>query len=186
MADKLNSVRAGYEELGVGDYYETHGDDYVNPHEFSVHQALEAALGTWQLDLSHVLDLACGSGEVTLPLLAKGAGRVDGIDPYTGKAYRRRTGQRAERFTFEQIGAGALSGRRWSLIVCSYALHLVPPSRLPTLCWQLAGLTPQLLVLTPHKRPDIASQWQWDLVGEIYEDRVRARLYRSRLELPSE
>jgi 2-polyprenyl-3-methyl-5-hydroxy-6-metoxy-1,4-benzoquinol methylase len=125
------------------------------------------------------IDLACGSGEVTLALQALGCESVDGIDPYTGEAYRARTGTLAEPFTFEQIAEGALEGRRYSLIVCSYALHLLPASRLPIVAYQLHRIAPALIVLTPHKRPQLREAWGWRLEDEIVVERVRARLYQA-------
>jgi hypothetical protein len=124
-----------------------------------------------------VLDLAAGSGEVTLALRELGAARVDGVDPFTFGAYLSRTGQPAERLTFEDVAAGALAGRHYSLVVCSFALHLLEPSRLPAVCQQLSMVSDALLVLTPHKRPVIRREWGWDLVGEVVVERVRARMY---------
>jgi hypothetical protein len=140
--------------------------------------------GDWILDLSHVLDLAAGSGEVTLALRGLGVGRVEGIDPFTFEAYQARTGQTAGRETFGQIAEGALAGRRYSLIVCSFALHLIEPSRLPKLAQQLADISDRLLILTPHKRPQIRSAWGWEIEREIVVQRVRARLYRSTTRTP--
>jgi 2-polyprenyl-3-methyl-5-hydroxy-6-metoxy-1,4-benzoquinol methylase len=171
-----DDIRPQYERLGVEGFYRTHGSSYRNPHEFAVHRLLEVIRKTTELDLANVLDLACGSGEVTLKLLEFGA-RVHGIDPFTGAAYVERTGQIAEPLTFEDIALGALEGREYSLIVCSFALHLVEPSRLPMLCYQLARVSPKLIVLTPHKRPAIQERWGWKLETEFLEDRVRARVY---------
>ncbi len=172
-----SSLRARYQRLGARRYYEQHGAEYRNPHEAAVRKTLSVAAAAWALDLAQVLDLACGSGEVTLALRALGAGTIDGVDPYTRPAYLLRTGQVAEPFSFEQVAAGALDGRRYSLIVCSYALHLLAPSRLPQLAYQLSRLAPTLLVLTPHKRPALRPEWGWGLAGEMVVDRVRARLY---------
>ena len=173
------ALRHLYERHGVEGYYAQFGDQYRNPHEQRVRAALHAAVAAWQPDLSRVLDLACGSGEATLALHELGAGSVDGIDPYTAGAYQARTGRLSENFTFEAIAAGALAGRRYSLVVCSYALHLLEPSRLPRLAYELSRLAPSLLILTPHKRPAIRPEWGWQLAGEQVVERVRARLYTS-------
>ena len=159
-------------------YYLAHGSSYRNPHEDAVRNALTLANATWSLDLSHVLDLACGSGEATLVLRSLGAGLIDGIDPFTAEAYRQRVGQSAETVRFEEIAAGALAGRTWSTIVCSYALHLVEVSRLPRLCRALAELSPTLVVVTPHKRPVLREGWGWLAAEEIKHDRTRVRCYR--------
>jgi hypothetical protein len=171
------SIRAQYEKHGPSEYYRLHGATYRNPHELAVRAAVHAAAGEWALDLRHVLDLACGSGEATLALWEAGAGRVEGVDPYTAEAYQARTGQAAESLTFEAIAAGALEGRGYSLIVCSYALHLLEESRLPQLAYQLSRAATALLVLTPHKRPHLREGWGWRLMGEQVVQRVRVRYY---------
>ena len=177
------AIRCAYEKHGARAFYERSGSTYRNPHEPQVRRSLEKAVREWPLDLSHVLDLAAGSGEATLILRELGAGRIDGIDPFTFEAYEARVGRACGRDTFEQIAAGALDGRRWSLIVCSFALHLVERSRLPALCYQLSLIAPQLLVLTPHKRPVISAAWGWQLSREMLVQRVRSRLYQSKSSL---
>jgi SAM-dependent methyltransferase len=182
---QVRSIRAEYERLGVERFYAEHGAEYVNRHEDILRDVLRSAVERWTPDLTHVLDLACGSGEATLALRPLGAGRIEGVDPYTGAAYVSRTGQAAEAITFEDIAAGALAGRRYSLIVCSFALHLVEPSRLPRVAYQLSQISPALLLLTPHKRPVLRRDWGWRLEGEFVQARVRARLYLSSLGSPS-
>lgn len=183
MSDRKQptSIRHEYEAHGVAGFYHQSGGDYRNPHEPQIRESLQAIARTWPVDLSNVLDLAAGSGEVTLALRELGAGHIDGIDPFTFEAYLLRTGSVAGRQTFEQIAAGALSGRRYSLIVCSFAMHLIERSRLPGLCETLSQLSGALLILTPHKRPEIRRDWGWKLTDEKVVQRVRSRLYRSTL-----
>ena len=170
-----DSIRHEYEGQGVAEFYRTQGAHYRNPHEPAIREAIQQAVTRWPLDFSHVLDLACGSGEATLILRELGAAHVEGIDPYTGAAYLERTGQTAEALTFEDIAAGALADRRYSLIVCSYALHLVEESRLPLLCYRLAEISRALLIVTPHKRPQIQEAWGWKLEDEFVHKRVHVR-----------
>jgi SAM-dependent methyltransferase len=170
-------VRPLYEAHGAQGYYEQHGADYRNPHEAVVRACLQDALLRWNANTAHVLDLACGSGEVTLCLREAGVASITGVDPYTATAYRARTGQDALPHSFEAIADGVLEGQAFSLIICSFALHLAPASRLPTLCYQLARLAPMLWVLTPHKRPHIAPEWGWRLQEETLIQRVRTRCY---------
>lgn len=173
------SIRGQYERHGAEAYYREHADDYVNPHEPEIGHVLGLAVREWNLDLARVYDLAAGTGEATLALRELGAGDVSGCDPYLFAQYERRVGRPAERFSFADIAAGALAGRNYSLIVCSFALHLAEPSRLPAVCQQLSLIAPALLILTPHKRPEIRSQWGWEKRGELLWARVRCRLYRS-------
>jgi len=162
MADE--AIRNQYQQHGVRGYYEQFGATYRNPHEAHVRAAVRDALERWPLATSAVLDLACGSGEVTLALREAGVTHITGVD-----------------YTFEQIGDGALGEQRYSLIVCSFALHLVELSRLPVVAYQLARIAEHLLVLTPHKRPDLKAAWGWQLIGEVANEHVRSRCYGSTL-----
>lgn len=173
------AIRAGYEREGPAAFYQRHGADYRNPHEAILREVLDMALASWQPDLSRVLDLACGSGEVTLALHER-SGVVEGVDPYTSAAYLARTGLQAVPYSFEQIAWGALAGRHYSLIVCSFALHLLEESRLPAFSYALSRLAPALLVVTPLKRPRLLPAWGWLEQGEILHRRVRARYYQAR------
>jgi hypothetical protein len=173
------SIRHAYESLGVARFYREKGKAYRNPHEPQIRACLNHAAREWKLDLSHALDLAAGSGEVTLALRELGAGHIDAMDPFTFDAYHHRTGAAATRESFEQIASGAISDRRYSLVVCSFAMHLVERSRLPGLCGALRCITDSLLILTPHKRPEIREDWGWKLTQETVIQRVRMRLYQS-------
>ncbi|MGC0418904.1 SAM-dependent methyltransferase [Embleya sp. AB8] len=179
----MDKIRPAYEELGAEGFYLRHGSAYRNPHEPRVRAVLAEVLAEPVAAepelLADVLDLACGSGEATLALRELGARAVTGIDPFTGAAYRERTGQDAEALRFEQIAAGALAGRSHSLVVCSYALHLLAESRLPALAYALSEVTSAFLVVTPHKRPVLRPEWGWHLGREVLVDRARARLYRT-------
>jgi hypothetical protein len=173
------SLRDRYQSLGVERFYREHGASYRNPHEANVGAALGVAVKL--LDISkeqRVLDLCCGSGEVTLALHALGFRELRGIDPYTADAYRERTGRQATQLDFDAIGQGALLGQRFDWIVCSFALHLLAPSKLPSVVWQLAQSAPNLLVLSPHKRPVLSAHWGFELRVEQVERRVRLRGYR--------
>ena len=63
---------------------------------------------------------------------------------------------------------------------CSFALHLVADkSLLFSVCTQLSLMSDHLIVITPHKRPNIEPHMGWTLLDEQVIDRVRLRLYRS-------
>lgn len=173
------AIRNGYEEHSVAGFYEKFGDEYKNPHESIINRILQIAVEQWHLNLSKVLDLACGSGEVTLALHHLGAIDIDGIDPYTYNAYLKRTGKMAEAFTFEDIESGIISSRYYSLIVCSFALHLVSQSRLPLLAYQLSTIADSMVIITPNKRPQLKSEWGWLYQDEIILERVRGWLFYS-------
>ncbi len=175
------SVRAQYVEHGPRQYYEKFSAEYRNPHEPIIRQLLADCAAEWNFLPAQisVLDLACGSGEVTLAMRVLGCVQISGIDPFTGPAYFQRTQQKAESFSFEEVAAGVLQSRRFDLCICSFAMHLAPLSLLPQLSLQLSLISQQLLILTPHKRPDIRRNWGWQERSEIMRDRVRARFYDS-------
>jgi 2-polyprenyl-3-methyl-5-hydroxy-6-metoxy-1,4-benzoquinol methylase len=175
----MEALRKQYEQHGVEGYYKEYGAGYRNPHESVIKELVKLAVEQWHLNTESVLDLACGSGEVTLALYEVGAKCVEGIDPYTHEAYKERTKQTAKQITFEDVARGALSKKSYSLIVCSFALHLIEKSKLHGVLFQLSLITPNLLILTPHKRPVITTKMGWHLEKETELSRIKARLYRS-------
>jgi hypothetical protein len=91
--EDLTSIRRQYEKLGVEGFYWQYGSEYRNPHEPIIRELLRQTVKRWSPDLTRVLDLACGIGEITLGLRELGCQKIDGIDPHTGEAYLARTGQ---------------------------------------------------------------------------------------------
>ena len=158
----------------VEGYYREHADSYRNPHTLRVQTIVRDFLPS--LDLSNVLDLACGSGEVTQALPS---GKVTGCDPFTRSEYVRRTGKVCLPLSFEHIAKFGLS-LQYSLIICSYALHLCQKTVLPTLIWQLSQAAPKLLVITPIKRPVLKREWGFELEKEVLWERTKGRLYVAR------
>ena len=85
--------------------------------------------------------------------------RVDACDPYTSEAFARRVGAAVPFYpwSFEDIACGGvLEGRRWRVVVCSFAMHLCPPSYLRLLCAALAAATdgervPVVITLVPTR-----------------------------------
>jgi SAM-dependent methyltransferase len=175
------SAREWYED-GVADHYRRHGDDYRNPHEPVIVELVAKLLHDIRLDTARVLDLAAGAGELTRAIRsARPGAEFAGIDPFTGSAYQAMTGIACEAITFEQIAGGALGLRQFTLVGCSFAMHLCPPTMLAALCVALAQAAPTLLILTPHKRPSIVPSMGFVLEHELVHRRVRARVYRSNL-----
>lgn len=176
-------ARDWYED-GVADHYREHGASYRNPHAPIIDRCMQVAAARWTLDLGHVLDLAAGSGEFTLAI-EHAVGRklkIDACDAFTIEAYAHRTGRPCERLSFEDIAAGTMRGNRYTLIGCSFAMHLCGVTQLPTLLLELSQIARQLVILSPHKRPIIRDGWGWRLVGSFLEQRVHVRLLESTLE----
>lgn len=179
----MKHIRDLYDEYGVADYYRLYGNIYRNPHEPIVRASVKEALDRWYLRLDHTLDLACGSGEVTLELMKTWPNpftlkpQFFGADLYTYTAYEERTGLKAVKLSFDDIINCKLV-TYFNTIFCSFALHLVEASKLPMLCWRLALSSPVLVIITPNKRPIIKEEWGFKLADAFTLDRVHTRLYR--------
>ncbi|KZW01565.1 hypothetical protein EXIGLDRAFT_65870 [Exidia glandulosa HHB12029] len=236
-----SSMRDNYAG-GVSEYYTKVASSYRNPHLPGVRACVTAFLSLWwereqaqeqQLEGCRVLDMACGSGEVTIcvrewetaakassnstpaptttqPLIPARRRRriptiptsfafeVTATDPYTAEAFRARTASDCLELSFEDIANGELPGDdTFDLVFVSFALHLVPDaSGLFALLWALSSRARWLVVIGPHKKPEVKDGWgwtRWDLatwqaaldsrVQDTVLERVHLRVYRS-LNLP--
>jgi SAM-dependent methyltransferase len=176
----VNHIRNQYESLGVDAFYKKEASTYRNPHEQAIKVALRASIVKWRPKLFSVLDLACGSGEITANL--PGLANVVGTDPYTSDAYYKRIGKPALQYSFDDISNGCLQPYKFDLVVCSYAMHLLEPSKLHNLLTALAQITDNLLVISPNKRPYIDDMAHgFKLEGSLYIERVRVRYFSSLL-----
>lgn len=150
----MDAIRPLYEKYGADAYYREHAEAYENPHFPEIRTLIEQNLH--RIDVSGgVLDFAAGGGEVTRVLLAAGITNISGCDPYTHALYAKQTGLPCLEYDFKAVIKNGLPGR-YTCIICSFALHLCPPKDLFSLCWQLLEAAPLLLVITPHKRPDLS------------------------------
>lgn len=169
---QIASLRTSYEELGVEKYYMNHGEDYKNPHEKIIQRLVnEAILRNFVGD--KVLDLCCGSGEVTAVL---GDREITGVDPFTEVAYFKRTGRELLVLDFQDISNGKLV-ENYDTVICSFAMHLCPKSLLPSLLWQLGQISKTLIIITPNKKPNCDKIANWVLVEEFMDSRVRMQVY---------
>jgi SAM-dependent methyltransferase len=174
------SIRPLYDAHGAEGYYREHGHEYQNPHFPEIRALLERNFE--RLDCTSVLDFAAGGGEAAQVLRGLGAAHITGCDPFTYELFEKNTGLPCLRHSFKDVIRGSLSGRRYSLIVSSFALHLCPPKDLYPLAWQLLQAAPLLVALTPHKRPElealpgVALLWE-DFVLTEREKKVRLKAY---------
>jgi hypothetical protein len=205
MNDDQIKIRLAYQQQGVDGFYQNEGHQYYNPHEDGIvemmqlmMQDLETALGA--RPKGKFLDLCCGSGEVSCALLKQGylLDQIDASDPYTHEAYEKRIRdeKKAEKpcakWNFHEISQGAIFNQHqisqssmphsiapkpYQCIICSFALHLCPNDLLDHVLYQLSLCSDYLIILTPHKKPDIHEHWL--LLEERYliDERVRGRLY---------
>ncbi len=172
---------------GADGWYREFGPSYRNPHADAVSYAVERLVLAGTVSVGErVLDLACGSGEVWRSLRSLGFPADDLIaaDPFTAVAFEATTGSTCRSDSFADVAAGSLTadGMVVDHVICAYALHLCDESRLPGVCLALAAVSPNLHVVTPHKRPVLRDAWGYALVDEHYDAgfRVRTRSYRRR------
>jgi 2-polyprenyl-3-methyl-5-hydroxy-6-metoxy-1,4-benzoquinol methylase len=156
-------IRLLYEEHGADGYYQNLGDSYENPHFPEIEALLQNNLN--RLDTSKVLDFSAGGGEVTRVLLDAGVRNITGADPYTGALYEKNTGLLCEPWSFSDVVREGLP-TTYSVVISSFALHLCPASSLFSLCWNLLDAAPLLVVITPHKRPELETKGGIKLVWE--------------------
>ncbi|KAF8195500.1 hypothetical protein BJ912DRAFT_144402 [Pholiota molesta] len=148
--------------------------------------------------------------------------QIAAADPFTAAAYKERTNYHCSELSFESIAEGLMPAtcvnivdgsirdvassqsnettedverpHQVEMVICSFALHLIEnPSALFALLWQLSLKARWLVILAPHKKPEIKDGWgwyKWDIEawmecpmssssGELLYDRVHCRAYRS-------
>ncbi|TFK70369.1 hypothetical protein BDN72DRAFT_766577 [Pluteus cervinus] len=135
---------------------------------------------------------------------------VIAADPFTSTAFTERTSFPCSTQSFSDIAEGTIPSTVINLssnksnedeapthiemVVCSFALHLIDnPSELFSLLWELSTKARWLVILAPHKKPEIKDGWGWtkwnvdsweactmsEHKGELLYERVHCRVYRS-------
>lgn len=176
----MKSIRPQYDEYGVDAYYRDHAGVYENPHFPQIKTLLEQNLR--RLDTGAVLDFGAGSGEATRVLQALGVQNITGCDPYTYNIYEQNTGRPCLRLSFKDVIKAGLPSA-YTVAISSFALHLCPGKDLFPLAWNLLQAAPLLLVLTPHKRPELEALPGIELLWDDFAltergKKVRAKAYR--------
>lgn len=147
-------IRNRYEEEGVENYYALNGPEYENPHFPQVRALL--LQNESRIDYEKVLDLCCGGGEVSRVLGELGYPLPLASDPFTAEAYRQHFEKPCLPFNFDDLIRGALEAHGpFTAVICSFAMHLCPADKLFPLSYQLFLKTRQLVVISPHKRPQL-------------------------------
>lgn len=153
-----------YKNVGVERYYQQNGANYVNPHKYDIERLIKKKLHPKNKFIGQehrILDLACGSGEITLVLKQLGYNNITGIDPYTHLKYEEMTGLKCRQLNFVDIVNGELDEERYHIVIISYALHLVKESMLHSFCQKLAQMSKQLIIISPHKFPVMKEHFGW-------------------------
>lgn len=173
---KSNKIRPLYDEHGAEAYYRDHAGEYENPHLPMIQLLLERNFH--RLDCTGtVLDFAAGGGEVTLALEKLGAKDLAGCDPFTYELFEKKTGLPCLRHSFIDVLKNGLPDS-YSLIISSFALHLCPQKDLFSLTWNLFQAAPTLVVITPHKRPELEKLPQISLFWEDVVENERGKKVR--------
>jgi len=119
------------------------------------------------------------------------------LSQFTVEAYKERTSYPCEKLSFEDVAEGNLpttsiniaSGSLQEItvpelnetenqylidtVVCSFALHLVEgPSGLFSLLWQLSLRARWLVILAPHKRPEVPPFLFFIFIGEFTDPHI--------------
>ncbi len=172
MASNIfKSVREGYATEGVGKYYASHGETYINPHEIYIAELLVKNKN--RIDYNKVLDLSCGSGEVTRALQTLGYKNMLGCDPFTAKLYCEKTACHCLDYAFTdfllpQILTNPHFETPFSSIICSFALHLASEKILYSFVQAMWQLSDTLIIITPHKRPVLEKLQNTQLVFDDF------------------
>jgi hypothetical protein len=153
---------------GVDNYYKNIGNSYINPHQDIIQFLVRSKCSHHKT----VLDLAAGTGEVTLSLPNT---KVTGVEPFLFSNYSKNTNCVCYPLTFEEIAEGKLKGN-WDAAICSFALHLLKESWLPKLLYALGDITSNFYILSPHKKPYI-DNFMWELKEHFIVNRVHFRHY---------
>jgi len=169
-------IRPLYEEHGAEDYYRKFADVYENPHLPEIRALLERNFERFDCK-GRVLDFAAGGGEVASTLQSLGAKDIVGCDPFTHALFERKTGLPCLQLSFKDVIREGLSGP-YSLIVSSFAMHLCPPKDLFSLCWNLLQAAPLLVIITPHKRPELEKLQGIKLLWEDAVETARGKKVR--------
>ena len=171
---------------GVESFYLKEHDRYRNPHEYRVQKVLGLLLDKLQflkMDAT-VLDFACGSGEAALYLqLLYPSIKISYSDPYTKESLLKRISNAPfYEYTFKDVVNGALR-EKYTLILISYAFHLVPDDMKVAFLVELSINTEYLLLIHPHKKEKDC--FGFSLIATTKYDQTVAYLYKSDYFIPS-
>lgn len=172
----MKAIRPLYETFGAEGYYRRHASDYENPHFPEIKTLLERNFTRFECS-GGVLDFAAGGGEVAQVLQQLGVEKITGCDPFTFALFEKNTSLPCLRLSFKDVVKGGLSGR-YSLAISSFALHLCPPKDLFSLTWNLLQAAPTLVVITPHKRPELERLPGIELIWEDFAETQKGKKVR--------
>lgn len=171
----MDAIVNEYKKHGVDNFYRLHGHDYENPHKSIIEYLLAEAKNEWNIK-GNILDLCCGSGEVSNMFCECD---VNGIDPYTKELYEANTNNDCVKMTFKDIVVKGI-GKPYDFVICSYAMHLCEKSMLPMLLYRISEVTNNLVIITPHKKPNCNGEFFREL-KRMKKERTSIVWYKSNI-----
>ena len=162
--EKDKAIRNLYQEKGVENYYQEEGATYENPHFKEIRTLI--IQNKSRIDYRSVLDFCCGNGEVSLVLKELGFDAT-ASDPFTQKAYEVNFNKPCLDYSFKSVIKGELKGQ-FSAVICSFAMHLCPEKQLYPLVHNLFQHSPLIVIITPHKRPELEKLSNVELAFEDF------------------
>jgi hypothetical protein len=147
-------IRQRYEEEGSEGYYKNNALAYQNPHEPQVRELILRNIG--KIDYTRALDLCAGGGEVSKIWHELGHNDFLACDAYTYELYEQNLQRSCYQYSFDNFLRNKFSfPHTFSTIVCSFALHLCPEDWLFNVTENLFAYSPEIVIITPHKRPEL-------------------------------
>jgi len=170
----MSGITNQYRTIGVDKYYQDHAIDYDNPHKA---QVIECLKKLYSAKCEKVLDLACGDGLVTKWIKAHFEADIIGCDKFMADRYKKETGRDCKEFTFQDIANNKSNlDKDFNVVICSYAIDLVPQSYMPNLLWQLAQMSERLLIIRPNNH--VLDNTFWEVESKAKEGKAKAVLYK--------
>lgn len=209
-------MRAQYNEKGVDSYYTENSNSYRNPHYPDMIKVVSELLEL-MVPLLHrypaiasiqqtndpcfissktlestkalrILDLAAGSGEVSLLVNSWFLGPKNNLfdklfifasDCFTKSAFEERTGGwPCMTHSFLDVSNGILNDPV-DICICSFALHLADESILYSLTYEIARKCRFFVIISPHKRPHIKESGNLILLKSFILNRIHVRIFES-------
>ena len=163
---------------GVEEYYKENSEKYINPHNIFIDECIKLLINIVKFN-GPILDLCCGSGEVTSALqkLKIDDLKIVGCDPFTSELYLKNHKLECYKFSFDDIINQCFEGHRYGMVICSYALHLCKKSKLKLVCLSLKNISDILCIITPHKKPVITTEMGWILIHEFRRGKSKMNVY---------
>lgn len=156
-----------YQKHGVDDYYKKYSNDYYNPHQDKIKYLFIKHLKPMISRNDNILDIACGDGLISRIVNEHcdcNLKNIDGTDPFFDNIYV------TMKLSFEDIAMGKLT-KKYNIVICCYAFHLIKDSWKYDFLTQLALVTDTFIIITPSKKISINHD-NWKIMKEIREDKV--------------